>query len=138
MILHNKIDKEVLKHRLLEEPFKRQTLSFYKFIEITDPQAFRDELFIRFSDMLVNGRIYVASEGINAQISVPENQMEIFTHFVNEHIYLQGILLNRAIEDDGKSFYKLKIIVKHKILSDGLINSEFDIYNVGQHLDAAT
>jgi UPF0176 protein len=138
MILHNKIDKEVLKHRLLEEPFKRQTLSFYKFIEITDPQAFRDELFIRFSDMLVNGRIYVASEGINAQISVPENQMEIFTHFVNEHLYLQGILLNRAIEDDGKSFYKLKILVKHKILSDGLINSEFDIYNVGQHLDAAT
>jgi UPF0176 protein len=138
MILHNKIDKEVLKHRLLEETFKRQTLSFYKFIEVADPQAFRDELYIHFMEMQVYGRIYVATEGINAQINVPEHQMDSFMTYVNNHIFLNGVLLNRAIEDDGKSFYKLKILVRHKILSDGLVNSEFDIYNVGQHLDAVT
>ena len=138
MILHNKIDKEVLKQQLHKEPYYRHTLSFYKFIEIADPQAFRNELFINFSEMQIFGRIYVANEGINAQISVPEHQMELLNRYVNEHNYLQGVLLNHAIEDNGKSFYKLKILVKHKILSDGLINSEFDIYNVGLHLDANT
>ncbi len=48
------------------------------------------------------------------------------------------MLLNRAIEDNGNSFYKLKILVKYKVLSDGLDNSSFDIYNVAQHLDAET
>ncbi len=138
MILHNKVDKEVLKCRLHEESFNRITLSFYRFIEIVDPQIFRDELFIQLSEMLIFGRIYVATEGINAQISVPEHQLEYFRKYVNNHPFLQGIFLNQAIEETGKSFYKLKILVKHKILSDGLINSDFNIYNVGQHLDAVT
>jgi UPF0176 protein len=138
MILHNKIEKEILKKRIQEEPFRRVTLSFYKFIEIADPQQFRDELFIRFTEMQVFGRIYVAAEGINAQISVPEHHLETFENFIQNHLYIEGVLLNRAVEDDGKSFYMLKIQVKFKILSDGLINSEFDIYNVGKHLDAIT
>lgn len=138
MVLHNKIEKEILKKLLHEEPFRRVTLSFYKFIEIADPQQFRDELYIRFSEMQVFGRIYVAAEGINAQISVPEHHLEAFENFIQNHLYTKGVLLNRAVEDDGKSFYMLKIQVKFKILSDGLINSEFDIYNVGKHLDAIT
>ncbi|MBS4060552.1 MAG: rhodanese-related sulfurtransferase [Bacteroidetes bacterium] len=138
MVLHNKIEKEILKKRLHEEPFRRVTLSFYKFIEIADPQEFRDELYIRFSEMQVFGRIYVAAEGINAQISVPDHHLETFENFIQNHLYIKGVLLNRAVEDDGKSFYMLKIQVKFKILSDGLINSEFDIYNVGKHLDAIT
>jgi len=138
MILYNKVDKAILKQKLLEEPFRRFTLSFYKFIHIFDPQAFRDELFVRFSELKVFGRIYIAHEGINAQISLPETALESFRNFINNHLLLQGVLLNKGIEDDGKSFYKLKILVKHKILSDGLANSEFDIYNVGKHLDAVS
>ncbi|MDO8896199.1 MAG: rhodanese-related sulfurtransferase [Bacteroidales bacterium] len=138
MILHNKIEKEILKKRLHEEPFRRVTLSFYKFIEIADPQQLRDELFIRFTEMQVFGRIYVAAEGINAQISVPEHHLEVFEGYIQNHPYIKGVLLNHAVEDDGKSFYMLTIQVTFKILSDGLINSEFDIYNVGKHLDAST
>lgn len=136
MILHNKVNKEVLKKQLHEENFKRQTLSFYKFVLVDDPQQMRDELYVAFSSLNVFGRIYVAPEGINAQISVPEPRLDDFTNYINEHLLLSGILLNRAVEDDGLSFYKLKILVKHKVLSDGLNNSEFDIFNVGEHLDA--
>lgn len=136
MILYNKENKEILKKKLKDESFKRITLSFYKFIEVADPQSFRDELFISLTELKVFGRIYVAPEGINAQISVPEPMLESFKKYTGTHPYMQGILLNKAVEDDGQSFYKLKILVKHKVLSDGLINSEFDIYNVGKHLDA--
>lgn len=136
MILHNKVNKEVLKKQLHEENFKRQTLSFYKFILVDDPQHLRDELYLSFSNLNIFGRIYVAPEGINAQISVPEPRLEDFIAYINQHPQLSGILLNKAVEDDGLSFYKLKILVKHKVLSDGLNNSEFDIFNVGEHLDA--
>lgn len=138
MILHNKENKEILKRKLREESFSRQTLSFYKFINIPDPQAFRDELYLHFTEMRVFGRIYIALEGINAQISVPEFNLEQFKSFVSNHPFLHGILLNKAVEDNGLSFYKLKILVKHKVLSDGLNNQEFDIFNVGEHLDAMT
>jgi len=137
MVLHNKIDRKLLRQRLMDENFSRVTLSFYRFVAIDDPQAFRDELYVRFSSWTVFGRIYVASEGINAQLSVPEQHLEVFTDFVQQHPYMKGVLLNRAVEDNGKSFYKLKIQVKYKVLSDGLDNSSFDIYNVGKHLDAA-
>lgn len=136
MNLYNKIDREVLKQRLMEETFRRITLSFYKFIEIADPQSYRDYLYQKLDLMNVFGRIYVAGEGINAQISVPESQLESFERLIQNDPYTKGVLLNRAVEDNGKSFYKLKILVKHKVLSDGLLNSAFDIYNVGQHLDA--
>jgi UPF0176 protein len=136
MILHNRVDKEILKKRLMEEDFQRITLSFYKFIRIENPHEFRDELYQRFSSFNVFGRIYVAAEGINAQLSVPAHNFEQLQEYIHNHPYMQGVLLNRAIEDDGKSFYKLKIQVKYKILSDGLDNSTFDIYNTGEHLDA--
>lgn len=138
MILHNKVDREILKAQLMAEPFRRITLSFYKFIEIEDAQAFRDGLYEAFDAMQVFGRIYVAKEGINAQISVPEHRFSELENYILSDSYMQGVLLNRAIEDDGKSFYKLKILVKYKILSDGLDNSTFNIYDTAQHLDAVS
>ncbi|HOI32937.1 MAG: rhodanese-related sulfurtransferase [Bacteroidales bacterium] len=136
MILYNKIDRRELKLRLFQEDFDRRTLSFYCFVEIDDPQKYRDELFLKLSEMKVFGRIYVAREGINAQISVPLPEFDRFKAYIKQHPYTLDVLLNEAIEDNGKSFYKLKILVKYKILSDGLDNSTFDIYDVGKHLDA--
>lgn len=138
MVLYNKVDKRLLKEKLEAEGFKRITLSFYNFIAIENPQAYRDELYLRFNEMQVLGRIYVASEGINAQISVPDFEYDRFVNYIQQHIFTKNVLLNRAIEDNGNSFYKLKILVKYKVLSDGLDNSSFDIYNVAQHLDAET
>lgn len=138
MILHNKTDREILKAKLAMEPFRRITLSFYKFIDIENPQKFRDSLYESLDTMQVFGRIYVATEGINAQISVPEHHFADLENYIQSHEYMAGVLLNRAIEDDGKSFYKLKILVKYKILSDGLDNSSFNIYDTAQHLDAVS
>jgi len=137
MILHNTTDKALLKQRLKQEDFRRITLSFYKFVQVGDPQAFRDALYIAFSAWDIFGRIYVAGEGINAQLSVPEHHYEAMAEYIAAHPLMQGVLLNRAVEDDGLSFYKLKVQVKHKVLSDGLDNTSFDIYATGEHLDAA-
>lgn len=136
MKLHNKIDKRILKEQLEQDEQKRITLSFYQYAHIGNTRVFRDHMYARWSDVGVFGRIYVANEGVNGQISVPENRWEDFLKEMNDITFLEGIRLNIAIEDDGKSFYKLKIKIRHKIVADGLNDETFDVTNRGVHLDA--
>jgi len=134
--LINKVNKEELKQKMLESTEPRMTLSFYQYAKIEDPQTFRDQLFLEWSELEVCGRTYVASEGINGQVSLPKKNMEAFRTQLYQFPFLNGIRLNIAIEDDGKSFYVLKIKVKDKILADGLNEEGFDVTNIGKHLDA--
>src|SRR5690606_7850778 len=103
---------------------------------IDNPKQLRDTLYARWYPLGVMGRIYIASEGINGQISVPTEQMDAFRESLNEFDFLQNLRLNIAIEDDGKSFFKLAIKVRHKIVADGLDDSSFDVTKRGQHLSA--
>jgi len=136
--LYNRVNKEVLKEQLQQSAESRITLSFYKYNKITDPENFRNQLFLEWETLGVFGRAYIASEGINAQISVPEEKFEAFKKQLYTIDFLNGVRLNIAIEDDGKSFYKLKIKVRDKIVADGLTDESFDVTDGGQHVDAAT
>ncbi|MDP4008314.1 MAG: rhodanese-related sulfurtransferase [Candidatus Peregrinibacteria bacterium] len=135
--LKNKVNKEELKRRLMGEPFKRTTLSMYRYVNIENVEDLRHELFVEWSDLGVFGRIYLAKEGFNAQLSVPENNFEAFKKNLEMRPdFFKDLRLNIAIEDDGKSFYKLDIKVKNKVVADGLNDGAFDTTNVGIHLDA--
>lgn len=136
--LYNLINNDELKHRLQESEAPRTTLSFYKYHTIEDPQGFRDELYLRWNRLEVYGRIYIAREGINGQISVPTIHFEAFREDMYAISFLNGIRLNIAVDDDGKSFYKLKIKVRTKIVADGLNDATFDASKRGHHLSAAS
>jgi UPF0176 protein len=136
MLLHNRIDKRELKKRLMEEAIKRITLSFYRYVIIDTPNEYRDELYKRWDALNVKGRIYVAREGINAQLSVPEENFQTFKNDVESDKYLTNVPFKIAVEDDGKSFYKLLLKVRKKIVADGLNDDAFDVTNVGKHLSA--
>lgn len=138
MPAHNIYDKRLLKEKLAEETFKRVTLSFYRYVKIEHVEEFRNTLFNTFTDLQVLGRIYVASEGINAQLSVPEQNFEAFKSFINANDFLKDVAFKIAVEDDGKSFYKLIVRIKSKIVADGLKDDSFDVTNVGNHLDAVS
>jgi UPF0176 protein len=136
MKLYNRINNDELKQRMLESKEPRITLSFYQYHQIDDPNQFRDELYRILNKDGVFGRIYVASEGVNGQISVPEKQFEQFKADLYSVPFLNGIRLNIAVDDDGKSFYKLKIKVRSKIVADGLDDSTFDPSDRGTALSA--
>jgi len=114
----------------------RLTLSFYKYAQIENPKLFRDYLFIHWDKLNVLGRIYVATEGINAQLSVPATRFEEFKAILDKISFLVNVRLNIAVEQDNKSFLKLKIKVRDKIVADGLEDSEFDVTQCGVHVDA--
>ena len=71
--LFNKQNRQEAEKRIALEKFKRKTISFYKYTILKDPQVLRDELFVKWSELNVLGRIYLAKEGVNAQLNVPEH-----------------------------------------------------------------
>ena len=122
---------------LIEEAGKdRLTISFYKYAHIGNPQILRNHLFLVWNDMDVLGRIYVAHEGINAQLSVPAENFGIFKEHLDSISFLENVRLNIAIEQDNKSFLKLKVKVRKKIVADGLNDDTFDVTNKGVHVGA--
>jgi UPF0176 protein len=136
MRLINLVNNKELKDRLARSAESRITLSFYRYAHIVRPEFFRDHLYWRLSLEGVLGRIYVAREGVNGQISVPESRHEAFREAMDEIDFLKGIRLNYAIEDNGKSFFKLTIKVRPKIVADGLNDANFDVTRRGTHLSA--
>lgn len=136
-VLHNRISKEELKQRMLAETEPRTTVSFYNYCHITDPQQYRDELWKALEPLKVFGRIYVANEGINGQISVPESNYEAFRDALYaSHPHLDGIRMNIAVDDDGKSFWVLNIKVRDKIVADGIDDPTFSMEQKGKYLKA--
>ena len=133
--LYNTEDKRILRERMLADTTPRTTVSFYKYHQIEDPQGFRDGLFARWNDLGVLGRTYIASEGINAQISVPTENFEQFVKDLFSIDFLNGIRLNTAV-DEGKSFYALKVKLRNKIVADGIEDPNFDPSNTGKYLTA--
>lgn len=136
MQLYNKLSAEERAKIIDENSQERITLSFYKYFNLGNPSLFRDHLFIAFSKLDVLGRIYVASEGINAQLSVPKENLETFKKSISEILPLNDIRLNIALEHYSKSFLKLTIKIKEKIVADGLNEKTFDVTKIGEHLDA--
>lgn len=122
---------------LIEEAGKqRLTLSFYQYANIGNPELFRNHLFIAWNELDVLGRIYVAHEGINGQLSLPADNFDAFKNHLYTISFLKNIRLNIAVEQDNKSFLKLKVKVRHKILADGLNDNTFDVTKKGVHLNA--
>ena len=136
MQLYNKLSAKE-RAALIEEAGKdRLTISFYKYAHIGNPQILRDHLFLTWNDLDVLGRIYVATEGINAQLSVPAENFKTFKKHLDSISFLKGVRLNIAIEQDNMSFLKLKVKVRNKIVADGLNDKTFDVTNKGLHVKA--
>ena len=135
-ILHNKFNKEYLKEELKAEKFSRTTVSFYKYINIDKPLYLREKLYEVWDKLKIKGRIYLANEGINAQLSCPTPNLEYFKKSVRNTHGLNDVTFKFAIEEKNTSFLKLIIKVKKKIVADGIDHNEYDVTNVGTHLNA--
>ncbi|MCL1924617.1 MAG: rhodanese-related sulfurtransferase [Defluviitaleaceae bacterium] len=134
--LHNKISNRELKEKAKLDSTPKKTISFYKYYTIEDPQTFRDELYLKFLALGVMGRVYIANEGINAQISVPIENLEKFKELLYSYEPLNGIRLNIAIEENSVSFFVLRMKVRKKIVADGIEDPEFNANKTGKYLKA--
>ena len=136
MQLYNKLSAQETADILDQSAKDRLTLSFYKYAHIRNPKLFRDHLFLSWDKLGVLGRIYVAHEGINAQLSLPSENLSSFKDHLESIYFLKDVRINVAVEHDKKSFLKLTIKVRNKIVADGLDDKSFDVTKKGIHLDA--
>ena len=136
MQLYNKLSADERKELIANAGKDRLTISFYQYHQIDNPAEFRDQLFLKWDSLGVLGRIYVANEGINAQLSLPADHFDEFKTHLDSIPFLEDVRLNIAIEQDNFSFLKLKIKVRNKIVADGLNDDTFDVTDKGVHLDA--
>ncbi len=146
-ILHNRLNQAELKELLLKEKEPRITISFYKYFSIEQPSLFRDELYKLYDALKIFGRIYIAHEGINAQISVPENNLDAFKKLMNTIEPFKDLRLNIAVANEGdannrpaggKSFWVLKIKVRRNIVADGITDPAFTMKKKGRYVNAET
>jgi UPF0176 protein len=136
MHLYNTLSAKERAALIKEAGKERLTISFYQYAHIINTSIFRNHLFIHWDALGVLGRIYVAHEGINAQLSVSAENFDDFQAHLDCISFLKGVRLNIAIEQDNMSFLKLKVKVRHKIVADGLNDSSFDVTNKGVHVNA--
>ncbi|MDI1256909.1 MAG: rhodanese-related sulfurtransferase [Flavobacterium sp.] len=136
MQLYNTLSAEERAVMIDDAGKQRLTLSFYAYAQIENPTQFRNDLFLAWNPLAVLGRIYVAREGINAQLSLPADQFYEFKDTIEKYDFMRGIRLNIAVEQDDFSFLKLTIKVRDKIVADGLNDATFDATNIGIHLKA--
>lgn len=136
MQLYNKLSKKERLDLINKAGERRLTLSFYKYHQIKNTTIFRNYLFIEWDKLDVLGRIYIAGEGINAQLSVPSNKMIEFKNSIDNVSFLNGVRLNIAIEHDNEAFLKLKVKVRDKIVADGLDSNEYNLDKNGVHVNA--
>jgi len=144
-VLHNRLSQAELKKMLVAEEEPRITISFYRYFFIENPVEFRDDLYKKLHSLKVFGRIYVAHEGINAQVSFPESNTNDFQKIIEKTPGLEALRLNIAVQHEaaenmrpagGKSFWVLKIKVRDKIVADGIEDEEFDMANKGSYVTA--
>jgi UPF0176 protein len=136
MQLYNTLSAEERAIMIDDAGKQRLTLSFYAYAQISNPTQFRNELFLAWNPLEVLGRIYVANEGINAQLSLPADNFYAFKDSIEAYDFMKGIRLNIAVEHDDHSFLKLTVKVRDKIVADGLVDETFDVTNIGIHLKA--
>jgi UPF0176 protein len=134
--LHNRISRKELKEIIKNDLTPRTTISFYCYFKIEEPPVFRNTLYKDLKELGVLGRIYLAHEGINAQISLPTEKMDTFKDYLYAIEPLKDLRLNIAVDDDGKSFYVLDIKVRNKIVADGITDPLFDMVNRGRYVNA--
>lgn len=107
-------------------------ISFYRFVNVAEPDKFCERLRKVWGRMGVKGRVYVAPEGINAQLAVPEVVLKDFCDAVDgsweergEAVVPQeivGVFLNTdsIVHRSAQPFEKLSIRAREKVLADGL------------------
>lgn len=132
--LYNIHSKEILREKLLSESEERLTLSFYRYAKIEQLQQFRDDLYDALDALGCLGRIYVAHEGINGQISIPASHLSSLSDTFDGLSGFQNMRLNIAVESDKFAFIKLIVRVREKIVADGLGEDEINFSNRGTHL----
>lgn len=127
----------------LPKPVYR-TLAFYKFhpLDQYDLPQFRQQLLDDLARWQIVGRIYISTEGINAQVSCPEQHLSDLQRYCEEIIKPKVgnelMDFNPTTDDSGeRAFRRLHVRIRKQLVADGLDPASYDLANTPSHLSPA-
>jgi len=99
---------------------------FYKFVEITEPEALRDEQRALCLSLGLKGRMFIAHEGINATFEGTRKAVEAYKKTLHQNPLFADIVFKESA-GTGTAFSKLQVKVKKEVVTLGA--GELDIKN---------
>ena len=96
-----------------------KAVSFYRFFELKEPQAFRDDLQARCEQLGLLGTILIAGEGFNGTVAGSEEAVLALFAWLRERAALSGELDARWTDVDDAPFRRLRVKVKKEIVTLG-------------------
>jgi len=93
--------------------------SFYRFLDLAEPQAFRDELQSFCDTREVLGTILVAAEGFNGTICGSEEAILGTFDWIRQRLALETPIEARWTESDEAPFRRMRVRVKKEIVTLG-------------------
>lgn len=100
-------------------PMPYQVLLYYKYVRLSDPEAYRDEHLALCQQLCLRGRIIVAEEGINGTISGDLEATEAYMEAMRADPRTQDMVF-KIDPAESHTFPKLSIKVRPEIVSLGL------------------
>ena len=99
------------------------TISFYKFINITNLDLIKSKIYRYLDNHNIYGTVIISPEGINVNFCGTSDNVEKSRNFISELLNLGSIHYNYSIIKE-KVFSKLKVKIKDEIIKAGFTVSE--------------
>jgi len=112
-----------------------KVVSLYRFLDLKDPESFRDELKALCDQEELLGTMLVATEGFNGTLAGSEDSVRSVMNWIRERFDIAEDLDARWTDADEAPFRKLRVKVKKEIVTLG----RPDILphkGTGEHVDA--
>ncbi|GLD91922.1 hypothetical protein PINS_up000455 [Pythium insidiosum] len=121
------------------DPDVRQYVSLYNYtaIDSTALPYWRRRLLATWREMGVVGRVYLAEEGINAQLTLPKHRLQAFATSFPTLFGPDDMFLGARIQSDtsnNKPFTSLSIRIKQQLVADGFERGHLDLQDSGNAL----
>ncbi|KAI9019559.1 Rhodanese-like domain-containing protein [Phycomyces nitens] len=124
-------------------PSTFKTLSFYRFHTLPKEELgpWREQLLDDLKQWHIVGRIYLSTEGINAQLSCPEKYIDALRAYCSTVIKpkLGDTLMdiNMGTEHGQRAFRALHVRIRKQLVADGLDPTTYNLSNQPSHLSPA-
>jgi UPF0176 protein len=113
-----------------------KVVSLYRFLDLRNPQTFRDQLKALCDEQGLLGTVLVASEGFNGTLAGSEAAVRTVMNWIREQFDIDEELDARWTESSDAPFRKMRVKVKPEIVTLGrpdILPHE----RTGVHVDAA-
>ncbi|WP_102027265.1 oxygen-dependent tRNA uridine(34) hydroxylase TrhO [Salirhabdus sp. Marseille-P4669] len=100
----------------MENTEKYQVLLYYKYVNLEDPESFRDEHLMFCRELGLKGRILVANEGINGTVSGTVEQTNKYMEAMQNDPRFADMMF-KVDEADGHAFKKMHVRFRPELVN---------------------